>query len=115
MKGSIERRGERVYRIRVDTGRTADGRRVQRSVTVHGTRKEAEVKHYRAYQIVTEGRFILYVGVDEGAVIDRLARDMLDIHEEGEVIERAESGIVSADSVGEALDKVRAERWFPDP
>ncbi len=42
MKGSIEKRGEKCYRLRVDLGLDTSGRRVQKSITVRGTRKDAE-------------------------------------------------------------------------
>lgn len=44
MKGNIEKRGPQVYRIRLDAGRDEKGRRVQRSVTVHGSKRDAERK-----------------------------------------------------------------------
>jgi integrase len=42
MRGSIEKRGEQVYRLRVHLGYAPDGRRSFRTETVHGTKREAE-------------------------------------------------------------------------
>ncbi len=41
-QGQIERRGERVFRLRWFNGRDASGKRRYGSKTVRGTRKEAE-------------------------------------------------------------------------
>jgi integrase len=51
MKGYIEKRGERIYRLRVDLGADTTGKRIQKSVTVHGSRKDAERK---LTQLLTE-------------------------------------------------------------
>jgi len=44
MEGHIEKRGEQVYRLRLHLGYDEVGNRIRRSVTVHGTRKEAQAK-----------------------------------------------------------------------
>lgn len=44
MKGYIEERGERTFRVHVHLGYDAAGKRRRKVVTVHGTRKDAEKK-----------------------------------------------------------------------
>lgn len=42
MNGSIDQRGPSTYRIRVQLGRDAQGRRLQKTETVHGSKKDAQ-------------------------------------------------------------------------
>ena len=42
MRGSVEKRGDRVYRIKIHLGYSADGKRQTHSETCHGTAAEAE-------------------------------------------------------------------------
>jgi len=44
MQGSIDQRGPTTYRLRVILGRDADGKRLQKTVTVHGTKRDAQKK-----------------------------------------------------------------------
>jgi hypothetical protein len=69
MKGTMSEQGAGVWRLRVLTGYTTDGRAVQRSKTVKGTRREAqtelakfvaeaEAKNVAASGAVTFGRYL---------------------------------------------------------
>jgi integrase len=42
MRGYVEKRGEKTYRVRVDLGSDETGRRRSKSETVHGTKREAQ-------------------------------------------------------------------------
>lgn len=44
MRGEVEKRGDRTYRLRVFLGRTDDGKKRYQSRTFHGTKKEAEAE-----------------------------------------------------------------------
>lgn len=43
MAGSIEKRGENIYRLVVSGGKNLDGSRARKTKTIHGTLKEAEI------------------------------------------------------------------------
>lgn len=58
MKGSITKRGKDAWRIRFDVGHHPDGRRKVASVTVRGTRREAEAERRRRLGAVDEGTFV---------------------------------------------------------
>src|SRR5688500_3874611 len=58
MKGSIQKRGDRTYRLRVDLGFDASGRRIQRSLTVRGSRKEAEKKLADILHEIHKGEYV---------------------------------------------------------
>ena len=44
MRGSVEKRGEKVYRLRVFLGRDQDGKKKYHSKTFHGSKKEADLE-----------------------------------------------------------------------
>ncbi|MEP6754817.1 MAG: tyrosine-type recombinase/integrase [Chthonomonadales bacterium] len=44
MEGSIEKRGSRIYRLKVHLGYNGEGRRLSKSSTIHGTRREAQAR-----------------------------------------------------------------------
>jgi integrase len=58
MKGSVQKRGEKCYRIRLDLGRDDFGKRVQKSVTVRGTRRDAEKRLTELLSEVHQGSLV---------------------------------------------------------
>ena len=58
MRGSIDQRGPNTYRIRVELGQDPSGKRVQRTVTVHGTKREAQKKLAELLVEVNKGNVI---------------------------------------------------------
>jgi hypothetical protein len=61
---------------------------------------------YHGYEIVNEGTYSLYVDTDENAYNARLAEELSHDHHETYRI-----GTVKADSIEEALDKIRQDDW----
>ena len=59
MKGHIQQRGARTWRLKFDIGRDAgSGRRVTRFVTFHGTKREAQSELARLIAAVNSGNFV---------------------------------------------------------
>jgi integrase len=58
MRGSIRQRSRGSWRIRIDAGVGADGKRQQKSITVRGTRKQAESRLTDLLKALDGGTFI---------------------------------------------------------
>jgi integrase len=58
MKGNLTRRGESSWRLKIDIGRDAAGKRQIRYMTVRGTRKQAQAELARLVAAHDEGRLV---------------------------------------------------------
>ncbi len=58
MKGHIAKRKPGVYKVTLEMGRDADGKRRQRAFTVHGTKKDAERELTRLLREMDTGAFV---------------------------------------------------------
>jgi integrase len=75
MRGSIQRRGRNSWRIRFDVPAAAAGRRKQQSVTVRGTKRQAEAELRKRLGAVDDGSYVeLAKGIVADLVRSRVAR-----------------------------------------
>lgn len=58
MRGHIEKRGDGAYRLLIDLPREADGKRKRLSMTVRGTKKQAEAELARILSETNDGTFV---------------------------------------------------------
>ena len=58
MKGSIRKRGKNSWSLIVDIGRSADGKRRQKWITVNGTKKQAQAKLAETINAIEKGAYV---------------------------------------------------------
>jgi integrase len=78
MKGYLERRGERAWRLKYDLPRARPGERQQRSVTLHGTRKEAQAEAARILASLATGAHVDPSAETVASFVERWLRDWAD-------------------------------------
>ena len=71
MRGHVQQRGPRSWRLKVFVGRSADGRKRDLERTVSGTKREAERELSRLLVEVDEGRHVAAGPVTFGELLDR--------------------------------------------
>lgn len=71
MRGHVQQRGPRSWRLKVFVGRSADGRKRYLERTVSGTKREAERELSRLLVEVDEGRHVAAGPVASGELLDR--------------------------------------------
>ena len=78
MKGHLTRRGERSWRLKYDLPRARPGERQQRSVTLRGTRKEAQAEAAKILASVAGGTHVDPSGETVASFVERWLRDWAD-------------------------------------
>ena len=78
MKGHLTRRGERSWRLKYDLPRARPGERQQRSVTLRGTRKEAQAEAAKILASVAGGIHVDPSGETVASFVERWLRDWAD-------------------------------------
>ena len=57
LKGSIRKRGQNTYQVRIFLGKDAQGRHLSHTKTIHGTKKDAEKYAREAVCRIDAGQF----------------------------------------------------------
>jgi len=88
MKGHIAKRKPGVYKVTLEMGRDADGKRRQRAFTVHGTKKDAERELTRLLREMDTGAFVEPARMQVGDYLERWLTDYARQHVSAKSYER---------------------------
>jgi integrase len=86
--GTIEQRSPGSYRIRYDAGEGPDGKRIQKSVTVRGTKKEAEAELRRLLTDAAGGTVVNAGKLTVGTFLQRWLKDYASVNVAPKTYER---------------------------
>lgn len=88
MTGHIRKRGKRSWQIFLEMPRTKDGRRRQKTVTVRGTKRQAEAELMRMTNEVATGAFVEPTRMTLSTFLDRWLADSAAIRVSAKTFER---------------------------
>src|SRR5688572_20801311 len=92
MKGSIKKRSENSYTLILDVGNHPEtGKRQQKWITVHGTKKQAQEELNRRLGEVQDGSFVEPTKLTVAAYLDQWLKNYAEIHVSGKTLERYRS------------------------
>ncbi|MDX2168436.1 MAG: site-specific integrase [Deltaproteobacteria bacterium] len=90
MTGHIRKRGKHSWQIFLELPRTRDGRRRQKTVTVRGTKRQAEAELTRMTNEIATGAFVEPTRMTVSAFLDRWLADSAAIRVSAKTLERYE-------------------------
>lgn len=88
MTGHIRRRGKRSWQIFLELPRTSEGKRRQKTVTVRGTKRQAEAELARLTNEIATGAFVEPTKMTVSAFLDRWLSDYAAIKVSAKTFER---------------------------
>ena len=88
MKGHIRKRGRRSWQIFLEMPRTRDGKRRQKTVTIRGTKRQADAELARLTNEIATGAFVEPTKMTVSAFLERWLSDYAEIKVSAKTLER---------------------------